>query len=97
LEIDELLRQQVLPNMPVLVSMIQLLQEKLNLSMLAMFLVDLLNEYFLTRNLSDSLRWLLTGAVMRSFLSMMRARNGFICRSLWRRLATKQLNREGNF
>jgi NitT/TauT family transport system ATP-binding protein len=46
LEVDELLRQQVLPNMPVLVSMIQLLQEKLNLSMLAIFFIDLLNEYF---------------------------------------------------
>jgi NitT/TauT family transport system ATP-binding protein len=42
----DLFRQQVLANVPVLVSMIQTLREKRNRSMRAGFFIDLLNEYF---------------------------------------------------
>jgi NitT/TauT family transport system ATP-binding protein len=42
----DLFRQQVLANVPVLVSMIQTLREKHNRSMRAGFFIDLLNEYF---------------------------------------------------
>jgi NitT/TauT family transport system ATP-binding protein len=42
----DLFRQQVLANVPVLVSMIQTLREKRNHSMRAGFFIDLLNEYF---------------------------------------------------
>jgi hypothetical protein len=60
---QNLFRQQVLANVPVLVSMIQTLREKRNRSMRAGFFMDLLNEYF-SDNLSDSLRRLVTGAGM---------------------------------
>jgi NitT/TauT family transport system ATP-binding protein len=43
---QNLFRQQVLANVPALVSMIQTLREKRNRSMRAVFFVDLLNEYF---------------------------------------------------
>jgi NitT/TauT family transport system ATP-binding protein len=43
---QNLFRQQVLANVPVLVSMIQTLREKRNRSMRAGFFMDLLNEYF---------------------------------------------------
>jgi NitT/TauT family transport system ATP-binding protein len=42
----DLFQQQVLANVPVLVSMIQTLREKRNRSMRAGFFIDLLNEYF---------------------------------------------------
>lgn len=42
----DLFRQQVLANVPILVSMIQTLREKRNRSMRAGFFIDLLNEYF---------------------------------------------------
>ena len=51
----DLFRQQVLKNVPMLVSMVQTLREKRNRAMRADFFIDLLDEYYPHEEAEDSL------------------------------------------